>query len=135
VGPESRRDAFSRSRVIMIVLPDTPHTRGFVGREELAAMNGAFLLNAGRGSSVDTDALVEALRNGKVRGAGLDVTDPEPLPAGHPLWAMENVVITPHYAGAHPGYGEEALDVFLDNLGRWLRGEQLRNIVDRTAGY
>jgi phosphoglycerate dehydrogenase-like enzyme len=135
VGPDSRRDAFSRSRVIMIVLPDTPHTRGFVGREELAAMNGAFLLNAGRGSSVDTDALVEALRNGKVRGAGLDVTDPEPLPAGHPLWAMENVVITPHYAGAHPGYGEEAFDVFLDNLGRWLRGEQLRNIVDRTAGY
>ena len=98
-------------------------------------MNGAFLLNAGRGSSVDTDALVEALRSGKVRGAGLDVTDPEPLPPAHPLWAMENVVITPHYAGAHPGYGEEAFEIFLDNLGRRLRGEGLRNVVDRTAGY
>ena len=135
VGPASRKDAFSRSRVIMIALPDTPGTRGFIGREELASMSGAYLLNAGRGSSVDTDALVEALRSGTVRGAGLDVTDPEPLPGGHPLWAMENVVITPHYAGAHPGYAEEAFDVFLDNLGRWMRGEPLRNVVDRAAGY
>jgi D-2-hydroxyacid dehydrogenase (NADP+) len=135
VGPESRTEAFSRSRVIMVVLPDTPQTRRFVGREEMAAMDGAFLLNAGRGSSIDTDALVEALRNGTVRGAGLDVTDPEPLPAGHPLWAMENVVITPHYGGAHPGYGDEAFEVFMDNLGRWMRGEQLRNVVDRTAEY
>jgi phosphoglycerate dehydrogenase-like enzyme len=135
VGPESRREVFSRSRVIMILLPDTPQTRKFVGREELAAMDGAFLLNAGRGASVDTDALVEALRSGKVRGAGLDVTDPEPLPDGHPLWSMENVVITPHYGGAHPGYAEEAFDTFVDNLGRWVRGEPLLNIVDRESGY
>ena len=135
VGPESRRNAFARSRVIMVVLPDTPQARGFIGRGELSAMDGAYLLNAGRGASIDTEALVEALRSGKVRGAGLDVTDPEPLPGGHPLWAMENVVITPHYAGAHPGYAEEAFDVFMDNLGRWTRGEPLRNVVDTGAGY
>jgi phosphoglycerate dehydrogenase-like enzyme len=135
VGPESRREAFARSRVIMLLLPDTHETRQFVGREELNAMQGAFLLNAGRGSSVDTGALVDALRAGNVRGAGLDVTDPEPLPKGHPLWSLENVVITPHYAGTHPGYGEEAFDVFMDNLRRWMRGEPLRCVVDRSEGY
>ena len=68
-----------------------------------------------------------------VRGAGLDVTDPEPLPPGHPLWAMPNVVITPHYAGNHPGYDGEAFSVFVDNLARWVRGEPLRNVVERDA--
>ena len=135
VGPENRREAFARSRVIMLVLPDTRDTRLFVGREELNAMQGAFLLNAGRGTSVDTAALVEALRAGNVRGAGLDVTDPEPLPKGHPLWSMPNVVITPHYGGVHPGYEEEAFEVFLANLGRWVRGEPLENVVDKDAGY
>ena len=135
VRPENRREAFARSRVIMLLLPDTSETRRFVGREELNAMQGAFLLNAGRGSSVDTAALVDALRAGNVRGAGLDVTDPEPVPKGHPLWSMENVVITPHYAGVHPGYDEEAFVVFLANLGRWVRGEPLENVVDKDAGY
>jgi D-2-hydroxyacid dehydrogenase (NADP+) len=135
VGPEARRSAFARARVIMLLLPDTPETRGFVGKEELAAMKGAFLLNGGRGSSVDTEALVEALRAGTVRGAGLDVTDPEPLPAGHPLWGMPNVIITPHYGGVHPGYTEEAFEVFIENLALWLRGEPLRNVVDRARGY
>ena len=135
VGPEARREAFARARVIMLLLPDTPDAHGFVGRDELNVMQGAFLLNAGRGASVDTDALVAALREGKVRGAGLDVTDPEPLPQGHPLWAMPNVVITPHYAGVHPGYAEEAFDVFMANLGRWVRGEPLENVVDKDAGY
>ena len=98
-------------------------------------MKGAFILNGGRGSSIDLPALVDALAAGNVRGAGLDVTDPEPLPPGHPLWAMPNVVITPHYAGNHPGYDKEAFSVFLDNLGRWMQGKELRNIVDRSAGY
>ena len=135
VGPEKRQEAFARSRVIMLLLPDTLETRRFVGREELNAMQGAFLLNAGRGSSVDTAALVDALRAGNVRGAGLDVTDPEPLPKSHPLWKMENVVITPHYGGVHPGYEEEAFVVFLANIGRWIRGEPLENVVDKDAGY
>lgn len=135
VGPEERRDACARSRIVMLLLPDTRDTRVFIGKEELGAMHGAFLLNAGRGSSVDTAALVDALHAGNVRGAGLDVTDPEPLPKGHPLWSMPNVVITPHYGGVHPGYDEEAFDVFLANLGRWVRGEPLEHVVDRDAEY
>ncbi len=98
-------------------------------------MKGAFLLNAGRGRSIDTAALVDALKAGNVRGVGLDVTDPEPLPRDHPLWAMPNVIITPHYAGNHPGYDDEAFHVFLDNLGRWVRGEPLHNVVERSSGY
>jgi phosphoglycerate dehydrogenase-like enzyme len=135
VGPERRLDALARSRLIMVLLPDTKETRGFIGREELSVMKGAFLVNGGRGRSIDTPALLEALRSGNVRGAGLDVTDPEPLPPGHPLWLMPNVIITPHYAGNHPGYDGEAFAAFLDNLGRWARGEPLRNVVDRSAGY
>ena len=135
VGPDQRRAAFARSRIIMLVLPDTALTRGFVGKADLDSMQGAFLLNAGRGPSIDTDALVNALRNGHVRGAGLDVTDPEPLPAGHPLWSMPNVVISPHYGGTHPGYDEETFDMFCRNLARYVAGEQLLNVVDKNAGY
>jgi len=135
VGPDRRREVFAVSRLIMVLLPDTGDTRAFIGKEELAVMKGAFLLNGGRGRSIDTAALVDALRSGAVRGAGLDVTDPEPLPPGHPLWSMPNVIITPHYAGNHPGYDAEAFTVFLDNLGRWVKGEPLQNVVDRTAGY
>ena len=135
VGPENRRDAFARSRIIMLILPETPDTKGFVDKAELDVMQGAFLLNAGRGSSIVTDQLVGALQDGRVRGAGLDVTEPEPLPNGHPLWSMPNVIITPHYGGVHPGYGEEAFSVFCSNLERWVRGQPLQNVVDKTAGY
>ncbi len=134
-GPEGLLPALERARVVMVVVPGTPATRGMIGRREMAALQGAYLLNAGRGWCLDTDALVEALRDGRVRGAGLDVTDPEPLPAGHPLWTMPQVILTPHYAGDHPGYAREAFAVFLDNLGRYLRGEPLRNVVDKAAGY
>jgi phosphoglycerate dehydrogenase-like enzyme len=135
VGPGERREAFARSRVIMLILPETRDTRGFVGRPELDAMKGAFLLNAGRGSAIVTDELVGALEDGRVRGAGLDVTDPEPLPAGHRLWSMPNAIITPHYGGVHPGYDEEAFTVFCGNLERWVRGQPLEYVVDKTAGY
>jgi phosphoglycerate dehydrogenase-like enzyme len=135
VGPGDRRNAFSRSRLIIAVLPETAETGRFIGREDLAVMRGAFLLNGGRGSAVDTEALTEALRDGRVRGAGLDVTDPEPLPAGHPLWDMPNVIITPHYAGTHPGYAGRAFQVFAANLERFLRGQPLVNVVDRERGY
>jgi D-2-hydroxyacid dehydrogenase (NADP+) len=135
VGPEKRREVFARSRIIMLILPDTPDTKCFVDKSELDVMHGACLLNAGRGSCIATDQLVEALRDGRVRGAGLDVTDPEPLPPGHPLWSMPNVIITPHYGGVHPGYDEEAFSVFCSNLERWVNGRPLLNVVDKTAGY
>ena len=135
VGPQKRRDVFARSQVIMLILPDTPETRGFVDTPELDVMQGAYLLNAGRGPAIVTDRLVEALQDGRVRGAGVDVTDPEPLPPGHPLWSMPNVVITPHYGGVHPGYDEEAFSLFCSNLQRWVAGQPLQNVVDKAAGY
>jgi phosphoglycerate dehydrogenase-like enzyme len=135
VRPQKRRDVFAVSTLVILLLPGTEETRGFVGKQEMDAMRGTWLVNGGRGTAVVTDELVRALQDGRVRGAGLDVTDPEPLPEGHPLWALPNVVISPHYAGVHPGYDEEALEVFCGNLRRWVRGEPLQNVVDKSRGY
>lgn len=135
VGPADRRRAFAAADVVMAILPATAATKAFVGRGEFAAMRGTVFLNAGRGSTVDTDALVAALKSGAVRAAGLDVTDPEPLPRRNPLWRMPNVLITPHCSGSHAEYGERAARVFLDNLRRYVRGEPLESVVDKEAGY
>ena len=122
--------------VIMNTLPLTEQTRGFLGAEEFDAMKpGAILINTGRGATVDTDALIDALNAGKLGAALLDVTDPEPLPEGHPLWTTPNVFITPHYSGAHPEYGERADKIFLENLRRYLAGETLMNVVNKNEGY
>jgi phosphoglycerate dehydrogenase-like enzyme len=135
VGPAERKGAFAAADAVMVVLPATAATRSFVGRAEFAAMRASVFLNAGRGSTVDTDALVAALRDGALRAVGLDVTDPEPLPRRHPLWRMPNVLITPHCAGLHAEYEERAARVFLSNLRRYANGEQLAHVVDKEAGY
>jgi phosphoglycerate dehydrogenase-like enzyme len=107
-----------------------------IGERELASFKpGAYLLNVGRGKVVDTDALVEALEEGRLAGACLDVTDPEPLPSEHPLWAMPNVVITPHVSGRSALTGKRWQAVYKENLARFGGGEALLNIVDKTAGY
>lgn len=134
--PDERREFLAACDVVMNSLPLTEATRGFLGRDEFAALKpGAILINTGRGATVDTDALLEALRVGQLGAALLDVTDPEPLPPDHPLWTTENVVITPHYSGSRPDYGERADDIFLDNLGRYLAGQPLVNVVDKGEGY
>jgi len=135
VGPDRRREAFAASNLIMLLLPGTEETRGFVGKREMDVLRGAWLVNGGRGTAVVTDELVRALQDGRVRGAGLDVTDPEPLPEGHALWGLPNVVISPHYGGVHPGYEEEAFSVFCANLQRWVRGQPLLHVVDKAKGY
>jgi D-2-hydroxyacid dehydrogenase (NADP+) len=128
--------ALGRADVVIIVLPGTAETAGLIGRAELAALpQGALLLNAGRGKTVDTDALVAALASGHLAGAGLDVVDPEPLPPEHPLWTMPNVLITPHTSGLHRTYTPEATAAFLDNLRRFLAGQELVGVVDKTLGY
>jgi len=128
--------ALRQADVVMLVLPGTQETRRLIGPAELAAMKpGALLLNAGRGRTVDTDALVEALRSGQVSGAGLDVVDPEPLPPGHPLWTLPNVLITPHCSGHHPQYSQRASELFLENLRRILQGQPLAFVVDKQQGY
>jgi len=134
--PEQKAEMFAQCDVLMLTLPLTPQTVGFIGAQEFVLMKpGTLLFNIGRGRLIDTNALLNALHDGTLGGAGLDVTEPEPLPPDHPLWQEPNVVITPHYAGLHPGYADHAAAVFLDNLRRYLAGEPLRNVVDKDAGY
>ena len=105
-------------------------------RAELRQMKRtAYLINVGRGIIVDLDDLVAALRAGEIAGAGLDVFEIEPLPADHPLWAMENVIITPHVAGCSPRIAERHLEVVLENTRRFVRGEPLINVADKRRWY
>jgi phosphoglycerate dehydrogenase-like enzyme len=119
--------------VVVDLLPLTPETRGLIGAEALAAMpRGSLLVNAGRGATVETDALVRALHDGHVR-AVLDVAEPEPLPAGHPLWSAPGVVLTPHSAGDTPAAERAAWALAGDQLRRYAAGEPLLNVV--SHGY
>ena len=124
------------SDYVVNLLPLTRETRGVFGRAQFAAMKPtAIYTSYGRGATTNTAALVAALRAGTIRGAGLDVVDPEPLPAGHPLWTMDNVVLTPHCSGLHERYNENALAIFLENLRRYRAGLPLNNVVDKALGY
>jgi phosphoglycerate dehydrogenase-like enzyme len=115
--------------VVVLIVPVTPQTRGMVDARFLAAMkDGALLVNAARGVVVDTDALLAELSSGRLRAA-LDVTDPEPLPEGHPLWSAPGVLITPHVAGDVPGTNERAAATVTAQLRRVLDGEPLANVV------
>ena len=124
--------------IVAMALPNTPQTYHIMNEERLSGMKrGSILLNVGRGTAIDQDALVKVLRNGPLAGASIDVTDPEPLPADHPLWCCENLLLTPHIAGDY--HLQETLDqiveLFIDNLGRYARGKELRNPVDKKTGY
>lgn len=131
--PQDLPHLLPQADAVVVLLPLTPETRRLVDREFLSRMKpGALLVNAGRGPVVDTEALLEAVREGRVRAA-LDVTDPEPLPPGHPLWRAEGVFITPHVAGLSQGFHRRAARFLADQVGRYLRGEPLRNVVQE--GY
>ena len=130
-GLEALDRLLPQADVVALVLPHTPETAGLMTRARLLAIKpGAVLLNAGRGTAVDCAALAEVLHAGHLLGAGLDVTDPEPLPPGHPQWTAPGALITPHVAG---GYGHMAVTLarikalFLDNLSRYAQGLPLRN--------
>lgn len=134
IRPMSELDALlPGADVFCLVLPHTPETAGLVNADRLGRMKkGSLLLNAGRGTAVDCAALAAALDAGGLWGAGMDVTDPEPLPADHPLWRCPNALVTPHVAGVfnHMDYTfQYILELCRDNLGRYLRGEALRNRV------
>ena len=117
--------------VVILIVPVTPETTGMVDAAFLAAMpDGALLVNAARGVVVDTDALLAELSAGRLRAA-LDVTDPEPLPEGHPLWSVPGLLLTPHVGGAVPDTNERAAAAVTDQLARILAGEPLVNVVDR----
>ena len=124
--------------IVAMALPNTPQTYHIMNEERLSGMKrGSILLNVGRGTAIDQDALVKVLRNGPLAGASIDVTDPEPLPEDHPLWRCENLLLTPHIAGDY--HLQETLDqiveLFIDNLGRYARGKELKNPVDKKTGY
>ena len=122
---------------VVLAVPSTPETDGMIGAAELAAMKpGAVLVNVARGSVVDQDAVVEALRGKRLGAAFLDVTDPEPLPPGHPLWSLDNAHISMHLSGrAQNRMFERAGQRFLDNLARFRAGEPLQFQVDLVLGY
>ena len=135
-GPGQLSPFLKEAEYIVNTLPLTAQTRGYFGPREFAAMRSdAVFINVGRGATVQTEALLRALESGSIAGAALDVTDPEPLPADHPLWSLDNVILTPHYAGAHPGYVQRASAIFLENLARFVAGNELLNLVDKHAGY
>jgi phosphoglycerate dehydrogenase-like enzyme len=125
-----------RADVIVGSVPFTPATDDMFGTEFFTRTKPtAFFVNIGRGRTVDTDALVQALRAGRIAGAGLDVTDPEPLPADHELWGMPNVIITPHVGGDSDGHMERLWLLFRENLRRFVNGEPLLSVVDKQPGY
>lgn len=122
-----------QSQVIVLILPSTAESRGLIGERQFALMQqGTLLVNAARGPVVNTDALVAALNSGKIRAA-LDVTDPEPLPEGHPLWRCPNLLITPHVGGSSPEFARRALKVAELELRRYMAGEPLLNVVQAAV--
>lgn len=127
-----------RADTVFLSLPSTPKTRGLFGRERLEQMKpGAVLLNAGRGDAVDSDTLAACLRSGRLGGAGLDVTDPEPLPPEHPLWQAPNLLITPHVSGGHHAAGtvDRIFRIAAGNLRAYAAGTPLTHRVDLREGY
>jgi phosphoglycerate dehydrogenase-like enzyme len=129
-------DLLAQSDVVVVATPLTAQTRHLLGAEQLARMKpDAYLIVVSRGGIVDEVALADALRNGRLAGAGLDVTDVEPLPADHPLWDVPNLILTPHTAGASARKERRVVEIFCENLERYQRGEPLLNVVDKTRGY
>ncbi|MEZ4661650.1 MAG: D-2-hydroxyacid dehydrogenase [Caldilineaceae bacterium] len=136
VGPDALHDVLPRADFVVITAPLTEETRGLIGEAELRLMPpNTYLVNIGRGEIIDEPALIRALQEGRIGGAGLDVTTREPLPADSPLWEMPNVIITAHYAGFTTSYTERAMEIFLHNLSAYLAGEPMRNVVDKQLGY
>jgi len=135
-GPQRKRDLLAHSDYVVLSTPLTPETRGIVGEAELRAMKpDAVLINVGRGPLVDEAALIAALRERRIGGAALDVFNQEPLPAGHPFFALDNLLLSPHAADHTPDWQQRAMQLFLDNFERYTKREPLRNVVDKRRGY
>jgi phosphoglycerate dehydrogenase-like enzyme len=134
--PEDLHEMLAECDYVVIALPLTPDTTHYIGEAELKAMKpSAYLVNIARGAIVDEAALITALREGWIAGAGLDVFEQEPLPADSPLWDQENALLSPHVAGFTLRYDERAAALFAQNLAHYLAGEPLLNLVDRSRGY
>ncbi len=137
IFPPDRLDEVLREAdYVVVLLPVTPATRGLLGERELRSMKpSAVLINVARGVIVQEAALVRALREGWIAGAGLDVFQQEPLPPGHPLYALDRVIVTPHVSGITPRFFDRVAAAFCDNLRRYAAGAPLQHIVDVSRGY
>ncbi len=134
--PEALDALLPRADFVILTVPHTPATEGFFDRAKFRRMKrSAVFINIGRGMTTRLDDLVAALRAGEIAGAALDVFEIEPLPAGHPLWAMENVIITPHMAGYGPYLNDRRYAIFRDNARAIVSGGTLRNVVDKAAWF
>jgi phosphoglycerate dehydrogenase-like enzyme len=134
--PDRLPDLLAQSDVVVLAAPHTPETKRLIGRAQIAQMKrGALLVNVARGKLVDDEALVGALRDGRLGGAALDVFSQEPLDPSSPYWDLPNVIITPHTSGAMPDYWTPLVALFSENLRRFEKGEPLLNVVDKVAGY
>lgn len=121
--------------VLVVSMPSTEKTRGCLSRERLAQLKGCYVINVARGDIIDTDGLVDLLNDGTLRGAALDVTDPEPLPNGHPLWSARNAIVTPHVSGVSDEYMPRTVEILDENLKRLHGGRELLNLVLRSERY
>ena len=136
ISDEDLDEALPEADYVVVAAPLTDRTRGMFGRERFAGMKpGARFINVGRGPIVDEDALVEALREGRLSGAALDVFQNEPLPEDSPLWEMPGVFVSPHMSGDSVGWLDALGGLFAENFGRWIRDEPLLNVVDKQSGY
>ncbi|MBU7022117.1 MAG: D-2-hydroxyacid dehydrogenase [Theionarchaea archaeon] len=134
--PENLDILLAQSDFVVLTLPLTEKTYHLIAREQLRLMKPtAYLINVSRGEIVSEPDLIEALENRWIAGAGLDVFEEEPLSEKSPLWEMDSVIITPHYAGSTPYYFDRAIDIFCENLHRFLIGAPLINVVDKRKGY
>jgi phosphoglycerate dehydrogenase-like enzyme len=135
-APQNLRERLPAWDIVVLATPLTAQTRGLIGREELRLMKrDAILVNIGRGKLVKEADLVEALREGTIAAAALDVVEHEPLDPASPLWDLPNALITPHVAGLRPDHWDLAVNLFAENLRRFEAGQPLLNVVDKTAGY
>ena len=136
VTPERMDEVIPQADVIFIAAPITPRTQGMMGPKQFSLIKkGAFYIAMSRGKLTDTPSLVKALDEGRLAGAGLDVTDPEPLPKGHALWKFPNVVITPHTSGGSDNLNKRTFDLLVENLTRFGSGQPLINVVNKREGF
>lgn len=136
--PEEIHDFLSADLdLLVLALPLTPQTRGMIAAPQFKILEGkkTYVTNIGRGPVINTDDLITALNEGWIRGAALDVTDPEPLPKGHPLWDAKNIIITPHVSGNSTSYNQRLLSILDINLHRLSEGKEFMNRVSRKRGY
>ena len=135
-APDRMNQMLGECDYVAVSTPLTPETRGLIGEQQFDAMKrSAVIINVGRGPVIDERALIAALESGRIRGAGLDVFEVEPLPPSSPLYRLENVLMSPHCADQTPGWLDRAVQCFVDNFERFRKGEPLQNVVDKRAGY